>query len=125
MEEVKSPAKELEHFLAVVDEITREYKLAYSTVNEEDRRLQDLLHALEFAEDKAERNRMATQLQRSRRLRRRNKDMVKRCEQIVKFFEVQNNRAVLNQMRQLLGRQRKEEEYLDGERTYTPRAGKG
>ena len=63
------------------------------------RRLQDLVHAMEFAVDKSER--------------------------IVKFFEEQKNRDTLNRMRQLLGQQRKEEEYLDGERVYKPRVGKG
>lgn len=39
----------------------------------------------------------------------------------MKFFEDQNHKATLNKMRQLLGKQRKEEEYLAGERTYKPR----
>lgn len=94
-------------------------------MNEEDRRLQDLVHAMEFAVDKSERNRVATKLQQSRKYRRQNKDIVKRNERIVKFFEEQKNRDTLNRMRQLLGQQRKEEEYLDGERAYKPRVGKG
>ena len=70
---------------------------------------------MEFASDKAERNRVATRLQNSRRRRRKNKDMVKRNELIVKFFEEKGNRDTLNHMRQLLGRQRKEEEFLSSE----------
>ena len=46
---------------------------------------------------------------------------VQRYELIVKFFEDQNNRRTLNQLKQLLGQQRKEEEYLSRERTYKPR----
>lgn len=121
MEKQKSPAKELEQFLNFVDTCIQEYRLAYDQMNEEDKRLQDLLHEMEFAADKAERNRVATKLQQSRRRRRQNKDTVKRNERVVKFFEEQNHRATLNKMRQLLGQQRKEEEYLDGERTYKPR----
>lgn len=117
----KSPAGHLEEFLNFVDECTREYRVAYDVVNEEDRRLQDLVHEMEFAADKLERNRVATKLQSSRRLRRQNKDIVKRNEQVVKFFEEQNHRTTLNKIRQLLGRQRKEEEYLQGERIYKPR----
>ena len=97
--EQNSPAKELENFLNFIDQCVQEYKAAYENVNEEDRRLQDLVHAMEFAVDKSER--------------------------IVKFFEDQKNRDTLNRMRQLLGQQRKEEEYLDGERVYKPRVGKG
>lgn len=116
-----SPAKVLEEFLNAVAASKQEYQYAYDAVNEEDRRLQDLLHEMEFAQNKAERNRSATKLQQSRRRRREYKDMVKKNEKLVKFFEEQKNRETLNRMRQLLGQQRKEEEYLASERTYKPR----
>ncbi|MDR2022141.1 MAG: hypothetical protein LBQ71_02545, partial [Hungatella sp.] len=61
-------------------------------------------------------------LVRSRKLRRQSKDDVKRYQLIVEFFNDQNNKATLNKMSQLLGRQRKEEEFLNGKRTYKPRA---
>lgn len=117
----KTPAEHLTEFLNFVDQCCAGYKAAYEAVNEEDRRLQDLLHEMEFASDKAERNRVATKLQNSRKRRRKNKDTVKLNEQVVKFFEEKGSRDTLNRMRQLLGRQRKEEEYLLSERTYTPR----
>lgn len=116
-----SPAKVLEEFLNAVAASKQEYQYAYDAVNEEDRRLQDLLHEMEFAQNKAERNRSATKLQQSRRRRREYKDMVKKNEKLVKFFEEQKNREILNRMCQLLGQQRKEEEYLASERTYKPR----
>ncbi len=116
-----SPAKALEEFLNAVAASKQEYQYAYDAVNEEDRRLQDLLHEMEFAPNKAERNRSAIKLQQSRRRRREYKDMVKKNEKLVKFFEEQKNRETLNRMRQLLGQQRKEEEYLASERTYKPR----
>ncbi|WP_347979642.1 hypothetical protein, partial [Hungatella hominis] len=94
--EQNSPAKELENFLNFIDQCVQEYKAAYDNVNEEDRRLQDLVHAMEFAADKSERNRVATKLQQSRKYRRQNKDIVKRNERIVKFFEEQKNRDTLN-----------------------------
>lgn len=102
----------------------QEYKYAYDMVGEEDKRLQDLLHEMEFAKDKAERNRVATKMQRSRRNRRENKDIVLMNEKVVDFFNEPKNRDTLNRMRQLFGQQRKEEEYLMGERTYIPRAGR-
>ena len=77
---------------------------------------------MEFAADKAERNRVATRLQKSRRERRKNKDTVKLNEQVVRFFEEKPHRDTLNKMKQLLGRQRKEEEYLFGERVYKQKA---
>ena len=121
MKDTEMPAKHLEDFLNYVDACMREYKTAYDSVNEEDKRLTDLVHEIEFAEDKAERNRAATRLQQSRRTRRKNKDIVLMDEKLVKFFEDQNHKATLNKMRQLLGQQRKTEEYLQGERVYKPR----
>ena len=84
-------------------------------------RLQDLLHGLEFAADENEKRRAGTKLQQSRRTRRQEKDEVKRLELIVKFFDEPNPKNTLNKMRQLLGKQRKEEEYLNGERHYNNR----
>ena len=89
-----SPAQQLETFLKFIDLCASRYNFAYGNVALEDKRLQDLLHEIEFAPGKAERNRAATKLHHSR---------------------------TLNQLKQLLGQQRKEEEYLSRERTYKPR----
>ena len=121
-EKTRTPAEYLAEFLNFIDQCCTDYQFAYDAVGEEDGRLQDLLHEMEFATDKAERNRVATKLQNSRKERRRNKDVVKLNEQVVKFFDEKSHRDTLNKMRQLLGRQRKEEEYLFGERVYKPRA---
>lgn len=115
------PSKHLEDFLNFLDQCSREYQYAFDNMSKEDKRLQDLLHEIEFAADKAEKNRAATSLQRSRRERRKNKDMVKLYERIVKFSEDQSNRRTINLLRQLLGHQRKEEEYLQSNRTYKKR----
>ena len=115
------PSKHLEDFLNFLDQCVREYQYAFDNMSKEDKRLQDLLHEIEFAADKAEKNRAATSLQRSRRERRKNKDMVKLYERIVKFSEDQSNRRTINLLRQLLGQQRKEEEYLQSNRTYKER----
>lgn len=119
-----TPAESLEAFLDFVDMCASRYNLAYSNMAEEDRRLQDFLHGIEFSSGKAECNRVAGKLRESRKARRENKDQVELYAQVVQFFEDQNNRRTLNQMRQLLGKQRKKEEYLFGERVYKPRAGK-
>ena len=72
----------------------------------------------------SERNRAAARLQESRRWRRENKDTAQYYKCVVEFFHEKGNRNTLNQMRQLLGRQRKEEEYLGSSRTYYPRVEK-
>lgn len=121
-ETIRTPAESLEEFLNVVDHCYQEYQMAQEAVSREDKRLQDLLHELEFAKEKGERNRVATKFQSSRRERRKHKDIIKRNELVVKFFEEKPHRDTLNKLRQLLGRQRKEEEYLSSERIYKPRA---
>ena len=62
-EKIRTPAQQLEMFLDFIDQCCADYRYAYEAVNEEDKRLQDLLHEMEFARDKAERNRVAPKLQ--------------------------------------------------------------
>ncbi len=87
----KEPSEVLADILNYIDKCRRDYQAAHDAVGMEDKRLQDLLHGLEFAADENEKRRAGTKLQQSRR------------------------------MRQLLERQRKEEEYLNGERHYNNR----
>ena len=46
------PSKQLEDFLAFAKECKETYQISYSCVGDEDKRLQDLLHALEFTDNK-------------------------------------------------------------------------
>ena len=108
MQNKKTPAEQLSEFLNFINQCHTEYQIASEALNEEDKRLQDLLHEMEFASNKAERNKVATRLQLN--------------EQVVRFFEEKPHRDTLNKMKQLLGRQRKEEEYLFGERVYKQKA---
>ena len=111
----------LEEFLAWVKECEEQYRTASEAVALEDRRLQDLLHEMEFAATSKERGRVATKLYRSRKMRREQKDIMKRNEQVVEFFREQPAMAMLKRINQLVGRQKTEEQYLDGKRTYKPR----
>ena len=117
----KEPSEVLSEFLKYIEHCRIQYKTASDAVKTEDKRLQDLLHELEFAEDKAERNRVATKFQHSRRERRRQKDEMMRLELIVNFFDEPTPKSALGKMTQLLGKQRKNEEYLNGERHYNKR----
>ena len=121
MDQQDSPAKRLEDVLAWVEACKERYEAACEAVAYEERRLQDLLHEIEFAQNRNDRNRASTKLQQSRRIRRKNKDIRQRNDEIVKFFEEQGQRGLLKWMRQLLGKQRTVETYLDGKRVYKPR----
>lgn len=121
MNKQKLKAKKLEEFLKFLDECKAEYDSAAELVGKEDTALQDYLHDMEFAPNKQIRNKVATKLHHSRVHRRENKDIVMLNEEIVEFFFTEN-RATLNKMRELLGKQRKKESYLNSERYYKPRS---
>jgi hypothetical protein len=120
----QKPSTYIEAFLNFIDSAKSSYQFAYDTVGEEDKRLQDYLHELELAEGKSEKGKASTKLRNSRISRRINKDITLEYEDIVNFFNEPRNRDTLNQLRQLLGRQRKTESYLYGERIYKPRKDK-
>lgn len=80
----KSPSEQLAVFLNFVDQCTAEYRLASDMVSEEDKRLQDLLHGIEFSETRSEADKVTTKLRRSRKLQR-----IQRCSK-----EVSANRGV-------------------------------
>lgn len=90
----KLPSECISDFLSFLERACSEYQSAFDAVSKEDRKVQDYIHMIEFAADKAERNRNATALQRSRRYRRAEKD-----------------KTILY-----------EEEYLHSNRTYKKRA---
>lgn len=117
----KEASEVLSDFLKFIRQCEDDYQAAREAVGVEDKRLQDLLHEMEFADGENAKRRAATKLQQSRRERRRQKDEVQRLEPIVKFFGELNHKSTLKKMEQLLGQQRKVEEYLNGERHYNKR----
>ena len=120
-----SPSKQLENFLSFVKECQEAHQIAFSCVGDEDKRLQDLLHAIEFADDKYELHSEVLRLQESRRERRRNKDMVELTDNIIQYFGSPSGKKLLEELRQLLGRQRKAEQYVTGHREYRKRMDDG
>ena len=122
MENLK-PSEVLEQFLSYVDGVKTEYEENFAIVGEEDRRLQDLLHAMEFAPNKQERNKMATKLQQSRRRRRQAKDKVLELEKIYDFQKDQANRLFFKKLKAALAQQKGTEQYLNGQREYKKRVG--
>lgn len=119
--EVILPSDTISDFLNWIDELNASYTYNLDAVNDEDKRVQDYMHELEFAKDAKERNKIATKFQRSRKKRRIAKDERLMVEEIVNFFTEKQNKECLNRMRQLLGKQRKQEKMLLGERHYNKR----
>lgn len=117
------PSEVIENFLSYIDSVKTEYETNFAIVGEEDKRLQDLLHALEFAPNKQERNKIATQFQRSRKRRRKAKDRVLELEKLYDFQKDQANRPFLKRLRGILQPQKGTEKYLESEREYKKRVG--
>lgn len=116
-----APSRVIEAFLDWMAECEKEYKEAKEEVKTEDLRLVDLVHEMEFAGGRDERNRIATKLHHSRCYRRERKDRVQLLEPIQKFLADPKTRETINRMKAMKGQLKKTEEYLAGERTYTHR----
>lgn len=115
----KEPSEVLTGFLEYINGYREQYQAAHEAVKTEERRLQDLLHELELAEGENAKRRAATKLRNSQR--RKKKDEAMHLELIVNFFAEPAHKNSMNKMKQLVKRQMKQEEFLDGERHYNPR----
>ena len=121
MKNEKEPSEILSDFLNYIDKCRHDYQTAHDAVGMEDKRLQDLLHAVEFTDNKYDMHNEALRLWESRRIRRKNKDISILYKEVAQYFQSAQGQKFLNELRQLLGRQRKQEEYLAGNREYRNR----
>lgn len=117
----KLPSEAIGEFLSYMDQLGPEYDLAKEQMKKEQDKELDFLHDFEFAKDRAERNRLGTKLHQSRVYRRKCKDQMQELEYIINFLRDPANKKFMSALRQLLGNQRKQEEYLHGERHYNRR----
>ena len=117
----KKPSEYITELLDFLESSEREYESAFAEVGEEDCKVQTFLHDMEFAGNKAERNRVATKLQQSRRKRRKAKDKVQLYENVHKFYTDKQNAQLLKALRRLLTEQNTVEKYLFGKREFKNR----
>jgi len=96
------------------------YQEAFETVGTEDKRVQDLLHMIEFEPSGKERNKLATRLRDSRVTRRQSKNLVELLEPIYEFVNDSRNIKTLNLLKETLGAVRKVEQRQEN-RAYYPR----
>lgn len=116
----KKVSEQIKGFLDFVDECRELNSMAYSGVGEEDRRHQDLIHAIEFEDDPDEIARIGMRLHQSRVERRVYKDLFEVTDPVVEFARDPQNKRSLDSARQLLGKVRKVEKYHEN-RVYIPR----
>ena len=117
-------SEKIKAFLDFVEECQELNSMAKDSILTEEKRQQDLLHAIEFETNSKKRGPLDTKLHRCRLDRRKYKDMFEVTDEVVKFFREPQHRKTLEQMRQLLGNVRKVEKY-HRTRTYIPRIEKG
>lgn len=117
----KKPSEMITGFLNFLESASREYESAYADVGKEDCRVQTFLHDMEFAQDKNARNRIATQLQQSRRARRKAKDRAQLNEKVHSFYTDKRTQELLKAIRKLQNEQVTMEKYLFGTREFKKR----
>ena len=117
-------SSEIERFMHFLDDTKSKYGIAMDAMKTEEKRTQDLLHAIEFASTAKERNKLCTKLRQSRVERRKNKDIVEDLEPIIEFLEDGKHKVALNSLTLVLGKVRKAEKYHEN-RYYIPRVEKG
>lgn len=113
-------AQSLKNFLDFVDECHSLNSMAKNGISTEEKRQQDLLHAIEFEPNGKKRGPLDTKLHKCRVARRGYKDIFEVTEEVVKFFRDPQHKKTLDHMRQLLGSVRKVEEHQKN-RFYIPR----
>lgn len=108
-------------FNKMVMQAEKTYKIYKDEYDRQEALTQDYLHTLELETlSRDERAKLATQLAINRRDRRYFKDRLEELAPIVNFFSDPNNKKCFNQLTQLLGAVRQQENY-HACRTYTPK----
>ena len=113
-------SEEIKRFLNFLEEAKKDYDSSYQAVGIEDKRSQDLLHAIEFEHLSENWDGLCRKLKWSRMERRRNKDIVENLQPIYDFLNDSRNEKTLNLLPQVLGSVRKIEERHQN-RSYIPR----
>lgn len=113
-------SESVEKILEFFEQCRIGYNAASGEVETENKRLQDLLHMIEFEPSGKERNKIATRLKNSRVYRRQNKDMMEVLEPIIEFLDKDSSKRALNLLKEALGAVRKVEQRQEN-RVYYPR----
>lgn len=119
MEKILKNSKKLEEFLNFSRQAITDYNYHSEALNLEDKRSQDLLHELELGPGK-NKDKIATQLKKSRKERRIHKDFIEINESFYKFITSPEGRITIHQFEDILGQMRKQEKHQQN-RIYIPR----
>lgn len=110
-------SENISNFLKFCRETCSDYKMHLEDINKCEMETQDILHQLELGSYK-ERSKFATALARTRKRRRISKDFVDVNRVLVEYMTTSEFVKVQRQLEQILGTCRKQEDYIDGCRSY-------
>lgn len=109
----------ISNFCNMTHTACNEYRWQRDEVNRLDKLTQDYLHMLELdGLDYRQRAKVATQIAKCRRERRLAKDVTEILEPLVQFLESDKGKNMLNLLREVLGKTRKAEARIGGNRIY-------
>lgn len=112
-------------FIKMNENVKKEYESALEIVNEKDKELSDLVHQAELNTlSQNEKAKAYTEISHNRRDRRYWKNKVDQFEPLYTFLSTSKEyKLSLEQLKQILGKVRKAEDYLEN-RKYKPKAKK-
>ena len=118
---IDKPSEQITNFLNFITAAQSHCKFCDEEMHKQEQLTQDYLHSLELDNLKcSERSKIATKLATNRKDRRYYKDRVEELEPIVQWASDSTNAKAINQLKQVLGACRKQENYHK-DRTYTPK----
>lgn len=118
------PSDQMKTVIEFLEEVPKAYAWSYEQVGEMDKATQDILHSFELDKMTAsERSKLTTALIKTRKERRRHKDIVETLEPLILFLESNIDTKLLHQFKETLGKVRKVEQYHQN-RTYRKKISK-
>ena len=117
------PSDYIVSFLEFFKDSKEEYEQNIQEVWKHDKKKQDQLHDMEFADNYKERCKIATRIHNERVQRRQYKDRAEMVEEIAAFYSDKKNKPFFEGLKALLEKQKETEEYLMNERHYNRRGG--
>ena len=117
----KYSSEYITEFLNFLSSVESSYKFSLDEMQTQEKLTQDYLHSLELDNlDYKERSKIATKLATNRKDRRYYKDKVEEYQPIIEFLNNPQNKKVINELKNVLGQVRKQEEYHKN-RFYVPK----
>lgn len=108
-------------FLKLIDSVSKEYQIAFDMVGEKDKETIDFMHEVELNKLKQnEKAKMMTRLVEIRKERRYWKNKVDEYQSLNELLNDKEFKKTIEQLKQVLGKVRKAENYLE-DREYKPR----